>query len=153
MITEVSSAALIDVKPGSCVDVRSAPNASPDAAITAQSVEISPAVANRCPPRPGPGAAVDGLVDSVDGDAIKVNSIDADGRTSHRTVSVVDTTTYTKHSVTDAQAIQNGKCMAAQGIKDGNVLQAVSIDLEPCPPMGRPHHHLHLPWWLHRHHH
>ncbi|MDT5043199.1 MAG: hypothetical protein QOE51_4184, partial [Actinoplanes sp.] len=44
MVTELSSAALTDVKPGSCVDVRSAPqSASPGGAITAESVEISPA--------------------------------------------------------------------------------------------------------------
>jgi hypothetical protein len=153
MVTELSSAALTDVKPGSCVDVRSAPqSASPGGAITAESVEISPAVANRCPPPPGPAAAVYGTVDSVAGNAIKVNTIDLTGKTTHSTVSVIDTTTYTKHAVTNAQAVQNGKCMAAQGTKDGSVLRAATIDLEPCPPMGRPHHHLHLPWWPHHHH-
>jgi hypothetical protein len=153
MVTELSSAALTDVTPGSCVDVRSAPqSASPGGAITAESVEISPAVAHRCPPPPGPTVAVYGTVDSVAGNAIKVNTIDLTGKTTHTTVSVIDTTTYTKHAVTNAQAVQNGKCMAAQGTKDGNVLRAATIDLEPCPPMGRPHHHLHLPWWLHRHH-
>jgi len=153
MVTELSSAALTDVKPGSCVDVRSAPqSASPGGAITAESVEISPAVAHRCPPPPGPAAAVYGTVDSVAGNAIKVNTIDLTGKTTHSTVSVINTTTYTQHAVTNAQAVQNGKCMAAQGTKDGNVLRAATIDLEPCPPMGRPHHHLHLPWWLHHHH-
>ncbi len=54
MVTELSSAALTDVKPGSCVDVKSGPqSASPGGAITAESVEISPAVANMCPPPPG----------------------------------------------------------------------------------------------------
>jgi hypothetical protein len=153
MVTELSSAALTDVKPGSCVDVRPAPQgASPGGAITAESVEISPAVANRCPPPPGPTPAVYGMVDSVADNAIKINTVDLTGKTTHTTVSVINTTTYTKHAVTNAQAVQNGKCMAAQGTKDGNVLRAATIDLEPCPPMGRPHHHLHLPWWLHRHH-
>jgi hypothetical protein len=153
MVTELGSAALIDVKPGSCVDVRSAPqSASPGGAITAESVEISPAVAHQCPPPPESGVAVYGIVDSVADNAIKVNTVDPTGKTTHSTVSVINTTTYTKHAVTNAQAVQNGKCMAAQGTKDGNVLRAATIDLEPCPPMGRPHHHLHLPWWLHRHH-
>jgi hypothetical protein len=154
MVTELGSAALTDVKPGSCVNVRSAPqSAPPGGAITAESVEISPAVANLCPPPPGPAAAAYGTVDSVAGNDIKVTTIDPTGKTTHSTVSVVNTTTYTKHAVTNAQAIQNGKCLAAQGTKDGSVLRAAAIDLEPCPPMGGPHHHFHLPWWLHPHHH
>jgi hypothetical protein len=153
MVTELGSAALADVKPGSCVGVKPTPqSASPGAAITAESVEISPAVAHRCPPPPKPDAGVYGMVDSVAGDAIKVNSIDLSGKTTHSTVTVTSTTTYTNHAVTNAQAVQSGKCMAAQGTKDGGVLRATTIDLEPCPPMGRPRHHLHLPWWLHRHH-
>jgi hypothetical protein len=153
MVTELSSAALTDVKPGSCVDIKPAPqSASPGGAITAESVEISPAIAHQCPPPPGPAAAVYGIVDSVADNAIKVNTVDPTGKTTHSTVDVISTTTYTKHAVTNAQAVQNGKCMAAQGTKDGDVLRAATIDLEPCPPMGRPHHHLHLPWWLHRHH-
>jgi hypothetical protein len=154
MVTELSSAALTDVQPGSCVDVRSAPqSASPGGAITAESVEISPAIAQRCPPPPGPATAVYGTVDSVAGNAIKVNTTDLTGKTTHSTVTVTNTTTYTKHAVTNAQAVQNGKCMAAQGTKDGNVLRAATIDLEPCPPMGRPHRQFHLPWWLPHHHH
>ena len=152
MVTELGSAALIDVKPGSCVDVRSAPqSASPGGAITAESVEISPAVAHQCPPPPESGVAVYGIVDSVADNAIKVNTVDPTGKTTHSTVSVINTTTYTKHAVTTAQAIQNGKCLAAQGTKDGGVLHAATIDLEPCPPMGRPHHHFHIPWPHHRH--
>jgi hypothetical protein len=153
MVTELGSAALTDVKPGSCVDVKSVPeSASPGGAITAESVEISPAIANRCPPPPGPAPAAYGNVGSVAGNAINVNTTDPTGKTTHSTVTVTNTTTYTKHAVTNAQAVQDGKCMAAQGTKDGSVLRAATIDLEPCPPMGSPHHHLHLPWWLHHHH-
>ena len=152
MITELSSAALSDAKPGDCVNVRPTPQ-SADGAVTAQSVEISPAVAHRCPPPPNPAGAVFGLVDSVADNAIKVNSVDPAGQTTHTTVTVTNTTTYTKHGVVDAQAIQNGKCMATQGNLTGGVFQATTIDLEPCPPMGRPHHHFHLPWLHHHHHH
>ncbi|UMB67586.1 DUF5666 domain-containing protein [Mycobacterium paraterrae] len=151
MITELSSGALTDVKPGDCVNVRPVPQGA-DGAVTAQSVEISPSVAHRCPPPPNPAGAVFGIVDSVADNAIKVNSVDPAGQTTHTTVTVTDTTTYTKHGVVDAQAIQNGKCMATQGSLAAGVLQATTIDLEPCPPMGRPHHHFHLPW-LHHHHH
>jgi hypothetical protein len=157
MVTEANSAALTDVKHGSCVDVKPAPqSASAGGAITAESVEISPALAGRCPPplppSPGSAAPVYGTVVSVTGNAIAVDSADPTGKTTRSTVTVVNTTTYTKHAVTDAQAIQNGKCMAAQGTKDGGVLHAATIDLEPCPPMGRPHHHFHIPWPHHHHH-
>lgn len=152
MVTELSSAALTDVKPGGCVNVKPEPQNS-GGAITAQSVEISPAVAHRCPPPPNPAAAVFGIVDSVGDNAIKINSIDPAGKTTHSTVTVTNTTTYTKHAVVDAHEVQNGKCMAAQGTMEGGALHAASIDLEPCPPMGGPHHHFHLPWWLHHHHH
>jgi hypothetical protein len=154
MVTELSSAALTDVKPGSCVDVKAASQgASPGGAITAESVEISPSEGGKCPPPVGPAGSpsVYGIVGSVTGNTIAVNSIEPTGKTTHTTVTVMNTTTYTKHAVTTAQAIQNGKCLAAQGTKDGGVLHAATIDLEPCPPMGRPHHHFHIPWPHHRH--
>lgn len=153
MVTELSSAALPDVKPGSCVNVKPAsPSPPPGGAITAESVEISPAVADRCPPPPGP-AAVYGTVASVTGNDVAVNSTDPTGKTIKRTVTVANTTTYTKHAVTKTDAIQQGKCMAAQGTLNAGVLQATTIDLEPCPPMGGPRHRLHLPHLPFHHHH
>ena len=158
MVTELGPAKVTDVTPGSCVDVEAAAQGGPPGApVTAQSVTISPSERGRCPPPapspggPGQSPSVNGIVDSVTGNTIVVNSIDPTGKTTHTTVNVVDATTYNKHAVTNAQAIQNGKCMAAQGIKDGGVLHAATIDLEPCPPMGRPHHHFHFPWPHHRH--
>src|SRR6201999_216341 len=86
MVTELSSAALPDVKPGSCVELKSTPqSAAPGGAITAESVEISPAVAHRCPPPPGHAAAVYGVVDSVADNAIKVNTVDSTGKATHST--------------------------------------------------------------------
>lgn len=157
MITELSSAALTDVKPGSCIAVKPAPqSAPPGGPITAESVEISPAVAGRCPPLPGPAAPVYGTVASVTDKTIAVDSVDPSGKTVHDTATVIDTTTYTKHAVTNAQAIQQGKCLAAQGTLNAGVLQAATIDLEPCPPMGGGHHRFHLPGLPHlphfRHH-
>jgi hypothetical protein len=148
MVTELSSAALPDVKPDSCVDVKSAPQGPPPSGpLTAESVEIGPSEGGKCPPplRPTESPGVSGIVDHVTGNTVAVNSIDPTGKTTHTTVTVVNTTTYTKHAVMNADAIQNGKCMAAQGTKDGGVLHAMTIDLEPCPPMGRPHHHFHIP--------
>lgn len=149
MITELGPAKLADVTPGSCVDVEPA---------TAQSVTISPSIGGKCPPPPPPPpgeppAGVSGTVKSVTGNTIAVDGIDPTGKTTHTNVNVNDSTTYQKHAVTNAQAIQNGKCLAAQGTKDGGVLHADSIDLEPCPPMGRPHHHFHIPRLPHIPHH
>jgi hypothetical protein len=172
MITELTPAKLPDVTAGSCVEVEASPNNSPPGgAITAQAVTISPAVGGRCPPpeQPTPGSAstppaapppgeptespgVYGTVASVTGNTIDVTSTDPTGKTTHTNVAVTDTTSYTKHAVTDAQAIQQGKCMAAQGTDNGGVLQAATIDLEPCPPMGRPRHHFHMPHLPHLHH-
>jgi hypothetical protein len=112
---------------------------------------ISPAAGGTCPPQE-PGAespSVYGTVSSVTGNTVAVASTDPTGKTTHTNVTINDATTYTKHAITNAQAIQQGKCMAAQGTNSGGVLQAATIDLEPCPPMGREHHH-HFP---HRHHH
>jgi hypothetical protein len=161
MITELTSAQLSDVTPGSCVDVEAGPESvPPGGAITAKSVTISPAEGGTCPPpeEPGTGPAsapppapspnepaespgVYGTVSSVTANTIAVTSADPTGKTTHTNVTVNDATTYTKHAVTNPQAIQQGKCLAAQGTNSGGVLQAATIDLEPCPPMGREHHH------------
>lgn len=154
MVTEVTSAQLSDVTPGSCVDVKAVPEGSPPGGgITAQSVEISPAEDGTCPQLEEPkSASASGTVNSVTNNTIAVTGTDPTGKTTHTDVTVTDTTTYTKHTVTNTQAIQQGKCMAAQGTNSGSVLQATTIDLEPCPPMGGGHHHFHLPHLPHRHH-
>jgi hypothetical protein len=168
MVTELTSAQLTDVAPGSCVDVEASPgSAPPGGAIAARSVILSPAEGGTCPPQePGAGSpsapppapssgqpaespSVYGTVSSVTGNTVAVASTDPTGKVTHTNVTVNDATTYTKHAITNAQAIQQGKCMAAQGTNSGGALQAATIDLEPCPPMGREHHH-HFP---HLHHH
>jgi hypothetical protein len=154
MVTELSSAALPDVTPGSCVAAKpAAQSPPPGGALTAESVEISPAVAGRCLPPQSPGAGVSGRVTSVTGETIAVDSTDPTGKITPSTVTVVTTTTYTKHAVTNTQAIQQSKCMAAQGMLNAGVLQATTIDLEPCPPMGGGHHRFHLPHLPHFRHH
>jgi hypothetical protein len=172
MVTELTPAKLPDVTADSCVEVEASPNnAPPGGAITAQAVTISPTIGGKCPPaeQPTPGSAstppaappsaeptespgVYGTVASITGNTIDVTGTDPTGKTTHTNVTVTDTTSYTKHAVTDAQAIQQGKCMAAQGTDNGGVLQAATIDLEPCPPMGRPRHHFHIPHLPHLHH-
>ncbi|WP_232006639.1 DUF5666 domain-containing protein, partial [Mycobacterium sp. 1245805.9] len=139
-VVETTPAQLTDVTPGSCVNVRATPqNAPTPGAITAQSVTVTPAVDGKCPPPAG----FYGTVSSVSGETIAVSGIGAQPTPTN--VTVANTTSYQKQTASDAQAITNGKCMGAQGIQDAGVLHAVTISLETCPPMGHPHHHLHLP--------
>jgi hypothetical protein len=153
VVTELSPAQLSDVKSGSCVDVEAAPQSAPaGGAITAHSVTVNPSEGGKCPPpqeppsaAPGESPGVDGTVTSVTGNTIAVDSTDPTGKTTPANVTVTDATTYTKHAVTSPQAIQDGKCMAARGTESGGTLHATTIDLEPCPPLGQPHHHFYLP--------
>jgi hypothetical protein len=140
-VVEVTPARLADVTPGSCVNVRTTPQSAPtEAAITAQSVTITPAIDGKCPPPPG----FYGTVASVSGNTIVVNGIGTGGPT-RTDVTVANTTSYRKQTPSSTQAIEHGKCIGAQGTNSGGALQAMMISLEACPPMGRPHHHLHLP--------
>jgi hypothetical protein len=146
-VVEVTPARLTDVIPGSCVNVRATPQSAPTgAAITAQSVMITSATDGKCPPPAG----FYGTVTSVSGNTIVVNGIGAGGSTTPTNVTVTDATSYSKQAVTNDQAIAHGRCMGAQGTNSDGVLQAMMISLQACPPMGRPHHHLHLPH-LHLH--
>ena len=163
-VTQLTPAQQIDVTEGSCVNVRAAPEGAPaGGAITAQSVTISPAVDGKCLPLPAPGpgstppsappaaapAGVYGRVATVSGNTIAVTSTDGAGNTTHTQVTFTNGTTYSKQAITNPQAIVHGKCMGAQGTVSGGVLQATTISLQSCPPMGRPHHHLpHLPFHL-----
>jgi len=146
-VVEQTPAQLTDVTPGSCINVRATPqSASPPAAITAQSVTITPAVDGKCPPPAG----YYGTVNSVSGNTIAVSGL---GPTPTN-VTVADSTTYAKQTPSSSDAIANGKCMGAQGTNDGGALQAMTIALQACPPMGRPHHHfpippIHLPFHHH----
>jgi hypothetical protein len=140
-VVEQTPAQLTDVTPGSCINVRATPqSALPPAAITAQSVTITPATDGKCPPPPG----FYGTVSSVSGNTIIVNGMGTAGPTPTN-VTVADSTTYNKQTATSSQAIEHARCMGAQGANSGGALQAMTIALQACPPMGRPHHHLHLP--------
>ena len=83
---------------------------------------------------------------SVAGNTITLNSSGSGGNSSHTSVTVTDTTKYTKQSTTDAQAIAQGKCIAAHGTTDGGgALQATTISVQPsdngsCPQLSGKHH-------------
>jgi hypothetical protein len=127
--------------------------------ITAQFVRVSPAVDAQCPepkhpagtPHSGGPAGhrpVRGTVASVAGNTITVTDAEAGGSTSQTSVTVTDTTKYTKQSATDAQALTQGQCIAARGTKDDSgTLQATAISVQSadngtCPqPGGRRHQH------------
>ncbi len=152
-VVESSPAQLSDVTPGSCIAVLPDPGSAPGS-ITAKSVIVSSAIEGKCPPpvipsgaapaapsgSPAANSGVQGKVDTVSGNAISIIP-EANGNT-RTNVSVTDTTSYTKQAATDTEALTSGRCMSADGAKnDGGVIQAVTIDLQPCPPMGgRPHH-------------
>lgn len=141
-VAEVTPAQLSDVTPGSCVNVQATPQSAPTGGgITAQAVTITAAIDGKCPPPAG----FFGTVASVSGNTIAVNGLGPGGPTAPTNVTVANTTSYSKQTPSSTQAIVHGKCMGAHGTQDGGVLHATMISLEACPPMGQPHHHLHLP--------
>jgi hypothetical protein len=141
-VVEQTPAHLTDVTAGNCINVRATPqSAPPPAAITAQSVTITPATDGKCPPPAG----FYGTVTSVSGNTIAVNGLGPGGQTTPTNVTVADSTTYNRQTASSSAAIGNGKCLGAQGTNSGAALQAMTIALQACPAMGRPHHHLHLP--------
>jgi hypothetical protein len=159
-ITQVTPGQLTDVTAGSCVVVLpSRESADTGGTITAQFVRVSPAVDAQCPepkhpagtPHSGGPAGhrpVRGTVASVADNTITVTDAEAGGSTSQTSVTVTDTTKYTKQTATDAQALTQGQCIAARGTKDDSgTLQATAISVQPadngtCPqPVGRRHHH------------
>lgn len=141
-VVEVTPAQLTDVTPGSCVNVRATPqSASTGAGITAQAITITGAIDGKCPPPAG----FFGTVASVSGNTITVNGMGPGGQSAPTNVTVANTTSYSRQTPSSTQAIVHGKCMGARGTQDAGVLHAATISLEACPPMGSPHHHLHLP--------
>lgn len=133
-ITELTPATLSDVTTGSCVTVRPAHRGSePGQPIAAAGVRMTPAVDGKCPTAPAKRAPVQGTVASVAGNTITVTRIDPSGAGSQATVTVTDQTRYTKQAGAGIQAITPGKCITAQGNRDGSgTLQANTIDLRPA---------------------
>ena len=161
-VSEITPAQLTDITTGSCVSVHPDRHGASTAggAITARSVRVSTAVDGKCPqPKqpagettstpPGAPAArhqIGGQVASVAGNTITLNDADSGGNSSQTSVTVTDTTKYTKQSTADAQAIAQGKCIAAHGTTDGGgTLQATTISVQQsdngsCPQLGGKHH-------------
>src|SRR5271156_6362682 len=160
-VSEITPAQLTDITTGSCVSVRPDRHgaSSEGGALTARSVRVRTAVDGKCPaPEQGSGNTtstppdaptahhqIGGQVASVAGNTITLNSADSGGNSSQTSVTVTDTTKYTKQSTTDAQAIAQGKCIAAHGTTDGGgALQATTISVQQsdngsCPQLGGKH--------------
>jgi hypothetical protein len=153
-VSETTPAQLTDITAGSCVSVRPDRHgaSAEGGAITARSVRVSTAVDGKCPAPAHPAGEGShhqpphGQVASVTGNTIALNSVDTQGNPAPTTVTVTDTTTYTKQTATDASAIVQGKCIAALGIRDdGGALQATNISVQQadngnCPEPGGKHH-------------
>jgi hypothetical protein len=161
-VAELAPAQLTDVTAGSCVSVHPDHQSASKRAsgITARSVWVSTAVDGKCPePNRPAGAAttlppaappshhqVQGQVTAAAGNTITVNSVDPSGNPSQTTVNVTDATKYTKQTTADAQALTQGKCLAAHGTRDGGgTLQAKAITIQQadngsCPESGARHH-------------
>jgi hypothetical protein len=157
-VSEITPAQLTDITTGSCISVRPDRHGSSTdgGAVTARSVRLSTAVDGKCP-QPGQGSGessgkpaghhqLSGQVASVTGNTITLNNADAGGNSPQTSVTVTDTTKYSKQSSADAQAIAQGQCIAAHGSTDGaGALQATSISVQPsdngsCPQLGGKHH-------------
>src|SRR5271154_2435602 len=161
-VSEITPAQLTDIATGSCVSVRPDRHgaSTEGGASTARSVRVSTAVDGKCPQLkqpageatgapPGAPAAhhqIGGQIASVAGNTITLNDADSGGNSSQTSVTVTDTTNYTKQSTADAQAIAQGKCIAAHGTTDGSgTLQATTISVQQsdngsCPQLGGKHH-------------
>ena len=161
-VAELAPAQLTDVTAGSCVSVHPDHQSASrgGTGITARSVWVSTAVDGQCPQpsrpagaattpppaAPAPHHQVHGQVTTVAGNTITVNSVDPSGNSSQTTVNVTDATKYTKQTTADAQALTEGKCLAAHGTRDGGgTLQAKAITVQQaddgsCPEPGARHH-------------
>ena len=148
-ISETTTAQLSDVAAGNCVNVGATPAPAPGGPVTAVAVHLSPPGGDgKCPqPKTGP-ARVIGTVASVAGNTINVTVTDANGNPAQTSVTVTDKTHYSKGASATSQAIAQGKCITAQGTKDGGgTLQATAVALSPahdgkCPePAAKQHPH------------
>jgi Domain of unknown function (DUF5666) len=152
-VSELNPAQLTDITTGSCVSVHPGRHGATreGGPITARSVRFSPAVDGKCPQSNQPAGEANhhqlqGQVASVAGNTVTVHSSDQAGNSSQTSVTVTDTTKYTKRTTADAQAIAQGKCIAAHGTKDGGgTLQATTISVQQadngsCPQPGANHH-------------
>lgn len=136
-VDEFSKARLTDIVVGSCVNVTPTPDSPSGDAFTALSVQRTQPVSDgKCwePKRAAsPGQPVNGTVASMADNTIDVTFTGADGERSEAHVTVTGNTHYSQDTLTNSEAIAQGKCITARGTKDGDApLQATAVTLGPA---------------------
>jgi hypothetical protein len=135
-VLQLTPGQLVDVKPGSCVNVRRAAPAADGAPGPATTITISEAAPNGICPEAIADNAVRGAVASVNGQTVSVSNTSQPEPTA---VTVDPGTQYTRQASVSALAITPGACLSAVGTLDpGGVLQAASATIGPpvngvCP--------------------
>jgi hypothetical protein len=134
-VLQLSPGQLVDVKPGSCVDVRRAAPAPGGPPGPAKTITVSAASNGKCPEAIADNA-VRGMVASVNGQTVSVSNSSQPEPTA---VTADPGTKYTRQASVSALAITPGACLSAVGTLDpGGVLQAASATVGPpvngvCP--------------------
>ncbi|MGA9492713.1 MAG: DUF5666 domain-containing protein [Mycobacterium sp.] len=149
-VTEYATAQLTDIAAGNCVSVIGEPAPPPGGPVTAATVKLNPQGGDgKCPqPKTGPRKVI-GTLASVAGNTINVTVTDANGNPAQTAVTVTDKTHYAKGASATSQAVAQGKCITAQGTKDGGgTLQATVIAVGPanngkCPQPAAKKQHPH----------
>lgn len=135
-IIQESPGQLIDIKPGSCVNVRRAASAPEGPPAPAKSITVSAAANGGKCAEASTDNAVRGTVAKVDGQTISVSSSDQPEPTA---VSVDQATQYTKQATVSALVITPGACLSAAGTLDpGGALRATTATVGPLVNGGCP---------------
>jgi hypothetical protein len=123
-VLQLSPGQLVDVKPGSCVDVRRAAPAPGGPPGPAKTITVSAAESNGKCSEAIADNAVRGTIASVNGQTVSVSNSSQPEPTA---VTVDPGTKYTRQASVSALAITPGACLSAVGTLDsGGVLQAAS---------------------------
>jgi hypothetical protein len=134
-VLQLSPGQLVDVKPGSCVNIRRAAPAPGGPPEPAKAITVSAASNGKCPEAIADNA-VRGMVASVNGQTVSVSNSSQPEPTA---VTVDPGTQYTRQASVSALAITPGACLSAVGTLDpGGILQATSATVGPpvngiCP--------------------
>ena len=137
-VRELTPIDLADIKPGSCVTVRPASGAE-GGTVVAEALVTGAASGGPCAKTgsadngglaPTTRGGFRGAVDSVDGKTILLTTLGADGSKTQSTIQIDDTTILADRHAVGVDAVVEGKCIVAGGLKDSaGVLQASTINL------------------------
>ena len=137
-VMELTPVTLAGITPGLCVTVRPASGAE-GGTVVADAVVVGANSGGECKktnsqdnaglPR-SPLGGFRGSVDSVTGTTIALTTYGADGSKTNTTVETNDLTLFADRHQVKSDAVVEGKCIIARGVKDtGGVLQVDTINL------------------------